>query len=67
MLYSLYAFPNVIIPLLGGMLIDKIGARIVLVIAAAFCVGGQLIFGFGGLENIFAVMLAGRVVFGIGG
>ena len=67
MLYSLYAFPNIIIPLLGGMLIDRIGARWVLIIAASFCVVGHFIFGFGGMQNVFAIMLAGRVVFGIGG
>jgi MFS family permease len=67
LLYALYAFPNVVIPLLGGMLIDRIGARWVLIIAAVFCVIGHFIFGFGGYENSFAVMLAGRVVFGIGG
>ena len=48
-------------------MIDKIGARIVLMISAMFCVFGHLIFGFGGYENSFALMLAGRAVFGIGG
>jgi nitrate/nitrite transporter NarK len=57
----------VVIPLLGGILIDKYGARIVLMISAMFCVLGHLIFGFGGYQNTFAVMLVGRVVFGIGG
>lgn len=66
-MYSLYSFPNVIIPLIGGILIDKIGARIVLIITAVFCVLGQIVFGFGGLANSFAVMLIGRIVFGIGG
>lgn len=67
LLYALYAFPNVIIPLLGGILIDKIGARIVLIISAMFCVLGHLIFGFGGYRNVFGIMLVGRAVFGIGG
>lgn len=66
-MYSLYAFPNVIVPLIGGMLIDKIGARIVLIITCSICVVGQAIYSFGGLENIFGVMLLGRIVFGIGG
>jgi MFS family permease len=67
LLYSLYAFPNIIIPLLGGIVIDKYGARIALMISAMFCVLGQLVWGFGGYNNTFAVMLVGRVVFGIGG
>ena len=49
------------------MLIDKIGARWVLLITASFCVVGQLIFSYGGYDNTFGIMLAGRVVFGIGG
>lgn len=67
MLYSLYAFPNIIIPLIGGVIIDKYGARIALMLSAMFCVLGQIIWGFGGYENTFFVMLMGRVVFGIGG
>lgn len=67
LLYALYAFPNVVIPLLGGILIDRIGARIVLIIAASFCVLGQMIFGVGGNDNLFSVMLVGRIVFGVGG
>ncbi|MCB0368987.1 MAG: MFS transporter [Bdellovibrionales bacterium] len=66
-MYALYAFPNVVIPLLGGMLIDRIGARWVMIITASFCVVGHLIFGYGGFANTWAVMLLGRVVFGIGG
>ena len=38
-----------------------------MIITASFCVVGHLIFGFGGYENSFSIMLAGRVVFGIGG
>lgn len=52
---------------MGGILIDRIGARIVLIISAMFCVIGHIIFGFGGLENTFGIMLIGRMVFGIGG
>ena len=66
-MYSLYAFPNVVVPLLGGILIDSKGPRIALLLTSAFCVLGQLIFSFGGLNNIWAVMLVGRAVFGIGG
>ena len=67
MLYALYAFPNIIIPLLGGIVIDKYGARIALMISSMFCVLGHFIFGIGGYKNTFGIMLAGRMVFGIGG
>lgn len=67
LLYSLYAFPNVVVPLIGGMLIDKIGSRIVLIITCSICVLGQIIYSLGGLQNIFSIMLLGRIVFGVGG
>ena len=67
MLYSLYSFPNVIIPLIGGILIDKIGARIVLILVATICLIGQAVFGLGGFINFFSIMLVGRVIFGVGG
>lgn len=67
LLYSLYAFPNVVVPLLGGILIDTKGPRLALLLTAGLCVVGQLIFSVGGLKNIWFVMLAGRVVFGLGG
>ena len=66
-MYSLYAFPNIVVPLLGGMLIDSKGPRIAMILTSAFCVLGQLVFTFGGFKNIWAVMLLGRAVFGIGG
>ena len=63
----MYSFPNVIIPLIGGTLIDRIGARVVFIITCALCVVGQLIFAFGGFSMLFWLMLVGRVVFGAGG
>jgi len=48
-------------------MIDKYGARIVLMLSAMFCVLGQIVFGFGGSNNAFWLMLVGRIVFGIGG
>jgi MFS family permease len=67
MLYAIYSFPNVIIPLLGGVLIDKIGARVVFIITCAFCVAGQFICSAGAYQGYFWLMLVGRAVFGIGG
>lgn len=67
LLYSLYAFPNVIVPLIGGMLIDKVGARLVMIVTCSICVLGQAVYSFGGLQNMFTIMLLGRIVFGIGG
>lgn len=65
-LYAIYSLPNLVFPIIGGMLIDRIGARVVLIITAMLCVLGQFVFSYGGLENSFAIMLAGRFVFGLG-
>ncbi len=67
MLYAVYSFPNVIIPLIGGTLIDRIGARVVFIITCMFCVAGQLVCALGGLQGFFGLMIIGRVIFGIGG
>ena len=67
MFYSLYSFPNLILPFLGGILIDVFGCRIMYIIFAITLVIGQLIFAFGSQINSISVMLMGRVVFGIGG
>lgn len=34
LMYSLYSLPNLVIPLLGGLMIDKFGANLVLIYAA---------------------------------
>jgi MFS family permease len=67
MLYAVYSFPNVVIPLLGGALIDRIGARVVFIITCMFCVLGQLVCAVGGFAGWFWLMLIGRAVFGVGG
>jgi MFS family permease len=48
-------------------MIDKYGSRIVLIVTAVICVLGHFVFSIGGLENIWAVMLVGRILFGLGG
>lgn len=58
-LYSIYSLPNIIIPLVGGMMIDKLGARVVLVFTAGLCTLGQAIFAAGGFKNYFWLMLLG--------
>lgn len=67
LLYSLYSLPNIVVPLLGGILIDTKGPRIALLLSTFLCVLGHAIFGYGGFTNIWLVMLVGRFVFGLGG
>ena len=73
-LYSIYSYPNIILPLFGGMLIDKIGIRPSLIFFTCFLVIGQGVFMYAGFmestdmsDNVpYYITLAGRVIFGIG-
>jgi len=79
LLYSVYSFPNMVLCFFGGILGDKIGLRVASLIFCTFCVigafltalGPQLVVGFGSLSVSpligYIIMVAGRVVFGIGG
>ncbi|XP_064393937.1 major facilitator superfamily domain-containing protein 1-like isoform X2 [Halichondria panicea] len=68
LLYSLYSWPNVILSIFGGFLLDRVfGIRIGTVVFSALIVVGQIVFALGGFVNSFAVMLVGRFIFGLGG
>ncbi|CAB4053954.1 Major facilitator superfamily domain-containing protein 1 [Lepeophtheirus salmonis] len=67
-LYSVYSWPNVILPIVGGYLIDAVvGLRVGSVLFAGFVLLGQLIFAAGGYLELYWLMLVGRFVFGVGG
>jgi MFS family permease len=75
-MYSVYSYPNVILPLIGGVLIDKIGLNFSIILFSTLLVIGQAVFtvsGFLGtsMDNSnpvpFIVALIGRVIFGLGG
>ena len=65
-LYTAYAIPNCILPLVGGLLFDKIGTRNGLILFTIILTAGQGIFTWGGYQNSYNIMIVGRVVFGIG-
>ena len=65
LLYSLYSWPNVILSIFGGFLLDRVfGIRLGTVVFSAFICLGQVIFALGGFINSFPTMLVGRFVFG---
>jgi len=74
-LYSIYSYPNVILPLIGGVLIDKIGINFSIVLFSLLLAAGQAVFaisGYMGTDNLndnwpFIVAMAGRLIFGLGG
>lgn len=67
-LYSWYSWPNVILPVIGGFLMDRVlGIRFGTMCFALIIVMGQALFAFGGFLDKLWVMEIGRFVFGIGG
>jgi MFS family permease len=67
MLQSIYSLPNIILPAVGGLLVDKIGARKGTIIFTFILIVGQGICTWGGAINSYGVLLAGRAVFALGG
>ena len=65
--YSFYSSSNVIIPLFGGLLIDKLSIRIALFLFSSTIIIGQTIFMIGGAQLNYTLMLIGRLIFGLGG
>ncbi len=67
-LYAWYSWPNVLLPIVGGYLMDSVfGIRIGTIIFAMFIILGQFLFAFGALIYSYPLMQVGRFVFGIGG
>jgi MFS family permease len=70
LLYSVYSWPNVILPFFGGYLCDKLGTRLMLVIFLLFITGGQAVFAMGASldgSTAWYTMWLGRTIFGFGG
>jgi len=66
-LYSVYSLPNIILPLIGGVLTDYLGVRFAVNVFGTIVVIGQGIFALGAYKESFNVMIAGRFVYGLGG
>ena len=67
LLYTVYSIPNMVLPVFGGIFLDKIGIRTGLIIFTIILTFGQFIFTMGGYQKNYDVMLAGRIIFGCGG
>ena len=74
-LYSIIYYPNIVLPLIGGILIDRIGLYVTIVIVSVLLTIGQAVFmvaGFMGTDDKtdnwpFIVAMAGRFIYGLGG
>jgi MFS family permease len=67
LMYSVYSLPNIILPLLGGLMIFKYGYRIMFLSFGFSILIGQLIFALGCSTKSIVIMLIGRTIFGFGG
>jgi nitrate/nitrite transporter NarK len=67
LLYSVYSYPNTVLPIFGGIFLDAIGLRLGIMLFTTILTLGQAIFTVGGYYKSLGIMIAGRVVFGLGG
>lgn len=67
LLYSLYSFPNIILPFVGGLFICKYGPNKVFVVVGIILLIGQFLFALGCHNQQIILMLTGRSIFGLGG
>ena len=62
-LNAIYSLPNIFLVVLGGILVDRFTARVMVLITTIICLAGAVLTAFG---DQFPVMAAGRLLFGIG-
>ena len=62
---SLYSWPNVVLCLVGGYLVDNVlGIRFGAILFSLFVTVGQLLFAYGAFVNNLSIMYVGRFLFG---
>lgn len=66
-LYSAYSLPNLVMPVVSGVLVDFLGAHRMMMAFAVLIILGQGLVVAGIEFKSFAFLLVGRIVFGIGG
>jgi MFS family permease len=62
-LNSIYHFPNIIVVLIGGVIVDRVGTRLSLLAFAIICTAGAVVTA---ISPSHLVMSLGRLIFGIG-
>ena len=67
LLYTVYSLPNMVLPIFGGLFLDRIGIRSGLLLFTFILTLGQFVFMMGGYQHNYNVMITGRVIFGMGG
>lgn len=62
-LNAIYSLPNIIMVLVGGVIVDRFGARVTTFAFAIICLIGAAVTA---SSSLFPVMAAGRLIFGLG-
>ena len=66
-IFSAYAWSDILMPIIGGMIVDRVvGMRCGYLIFASILMIGQGVVTIGGYLGIFWVMLLGRIIYGCG-
>jgi MFS family permease len=66
LLYTIPAFPNIILPFFGGYFVDTLGAYKCMVAFISIIATGHVVFAFGLSIKSWPIMFLGRAIFGIG-
>ncbi|KAG5499741.1 hypothetical protein GH5_03875 [Leishmania sp. Ghana 2012 LV757] len=67
-LYSVYAWPNTILSVAGGLLIDKyVGLRKAMLLFTTVILASSVLFYIGVYATTYWIILVGRITFGLGG
>jgi MFS family permease len=62
-LNAIYSFPNIVMVLIGGILVDRFGTRLSTLVFASICLVGAVVTA---MSPSFPMMAAGRLIFGLG-
>ena len=62
-LNAIYSFPNIIMVLIGGIIVDRFGTKLSTLIFSIICLVGAILTA---VSPVFPVMATGRLVFGLG-
>eukprot|EP01087_Luapelamoeba_hula_P008854 TRINITY_DN2248_c0_g1_i1.p1 TRINITY_DN2248_c0_g1~~TRINITY_DN2248_c0_g1_i1.p1 ORF type:complete len:690 (-),score=101.68 TRINITY_DN2248_c0_g1_i1:74-2143(-) len=64
--YSIYSWPNVIMAVLGGIIVDVVGRRFAVLLFCGIVFTGQVTWALGFTFRNYWIMFVGRFIFGIG-
>lgn len=62
-LNAIYSFPNIVMVLIGGVIVDRVGTKLSTLLFAIICLAGSVLTA---ISPLFPMMAAGRLLFGLG-